>query len=83
MHRKSKTVSNLTHGLFSFKGELTLWLGLFQLIFKVKAGFGLTGFLIKHPLFLEDFMRRQFFSGSVQALMCFLSPFLQPPDFTA
>ena len=24
MHRKSKTVSNLTHSLFSFKGELTL-----------------------------------------------------------
>ena len=24
MHRKSKTVSNLSHSLFSFKGELTL-----------------------------------------------------------
>ena len=38
----------------------------------MKAGFALAGFLIKDTLFLENLVRGQLFTGSIQTLMCLL-----------
>ena len=36
----------------------------------MKAGFALAGFFIEDALFLENLVRGQLFTGSVQTLMC-------------
>ena len=38
----------------------------------MKAGFALAGLFIKDALFLENLVRGQLFTGSIQTLMCLL-----------
>ena len=65
----SEGVTDLADGFIRFKLQLAFALGLFQLILKVKAGFALAGFLIEDTLFLENLVRGQLLTGSVQTLM--------------
>jgi len=65
----SEGVTDLADGFLRLKLQLAFALGLFQLILKMKAGFALAGLFIKDSLFLEDFVRGQLFTGSVQTLM--------------
>ena len=69
----SEGVTDLADGFIRFKLQLAFALGLFQLILKMKAGFALAGLLIKDALFLENLVRGQLFTGSVQTLMRLLS----------
>ena len=65
----SEGVTDLADGFIRLKLQLAFALGLFQLIFKMKAGFALTGFLIKDALFLENLVRGQLFTGGIQTLV--------------
>ena len=65
----SEGVTDLADGFVCLELQLALALRLFQLIFKMKAGFALAGFLIKDTLFLENLVRGQLLAGSVQTLM--------------
>ena len=65
----SEGVTDLADGFICLKLQLAFALGLFQLILKMKAGFALTGLFIKDALFLENLVRGQLFTGSVQTLM--------------
>lgn len=67
-----ESVTDLADGFVCLELQLALALRLFQLIFKMKAGFALAGFLIKDTLFLENLVRGQLFTGSIQTLMCLL-----------
>ena len=64
-----ESVTDLADGFVCFKLQLALALRLFQLIFKMKAGFALAGFLIKDTLFLENLVRGQLLTGGIQTLM--------------
>ena len=66
----SEGVTDLADGFVCL--ELQLALRLFQLIFKMKAGFALAGLFIEDTLFLENLVRGQLLAGSVQTLMCLL-----------
>ena len=68
----SEGVSDLADGFVCFKLQFPFAFGLFQLILKMKAGFALAGFLIEDTLFLENLVRGQLLTGSVQSLMCLL-----------
>ena len=68
----SEGVSDLADGFICFKLQLVFALGLFQLILKIKACFALAGLFIKDTLFLENLVRGQLLTGSVQSLMCLL-----------
>ena len=68
----SKGVTDLADGFICLKLQLAFALGLFQLILKMKAGFALSGLFIKDTLFLENLVRGQLFTGSIQTLMCLL-----------
>ena len=68
----SEGVTDLADGFICFKLQLAFAFGLFQLILKMKAGFALAGFLIEDTLFLENLVRGQLLTGSVQSLMCLL-----------
>ena len=68
----SKGVTDLADGFLRLKLQLAFALGLFQLILKMKAGFALSGLFIKDTLFLENLVRGQLFTGSIQTLMCLL-----------
>ena len=61
-----ESVTDLADGFVCLELQLALALRLFQLIFKMKAGFALAGFLIKDTLFLENLVRGQLLTGSVQ-----------------
>ena len=65
----SEGVTDLADGFICLKLQLAFALGLFQLILKVKACFALTGFLVEDTLFLENLVRGQLLTGSVQTLM--------------
>ena len=52
-----ESVTDLADGFVCLELQLALALRLFQLIFKMKAGFALAGFLIKDTLFLENLVR--------------------------
>ena len=65
----SKGVTDLADGFVCLELQLALALRLFQLIFKIKAGFALAGLLIKDALFLENLVRGQLFTGGIQTLM--------------
>ena len=65
----SEGVTDLADGFICFKLQLSFALGLFQLILKMKADFALAGLFIKDTLFLENLVRGQLFTGSVQTLM--------------
>ena len=67
-----ESVTDLADGFVCFKLQFPFAFGLFQLILKMKAGFALAGFLIKDTLFLENLVRGQLLTGSVQSLMCLL-----------
>ena len=62
-------VTDLADGFIRFKLQLAFALWFFQLILKMKAGFALAGLFIKDTLFLENLVRGQLFTGSVQTLM--------------
>lgn len=68
----SEGVTDLADGFVRLKLQFALALRLFQLIFKMKAGFALAGFLIKDTLFLENLVRGQFLTGSIQPIICLL-----------
>ena len=68
----SEGVSDLADGFVCFKLQFPFALGLFQLILKMKVGFALSGLFIKDALFLEDSVRGQLLTGSIQTLMCLL-----------
>ena len=68
----SESVTDLADGFLCLKLQLAFALGLFQLILKMKAGFALAGLFIKNALFLENLVRGQLFTGSIQTLMCLL-----------
>ena len=68
----SEGVTDLADGFIRLKLQLTFALGLFQLVFKVKACFALAGFLIEDTLFPENLVRGQLFTGGIQTLMRFL-----------
>ena len=68
----SKGVTDLADGFICLKLQLAFAFGLFQLILKMKAGFALAGLFIKNALLLENLVRRQLLTGSVQSLMCLL-----------
>ena len=68
----SEGVTDLADGFICLKLQLAFALGLFQLILKMKAGFALSGLFIKDTLFLENLVRGQLFTGSIQTLMCLL-----------
>ena len=68
----SEGVTDLADGFVCLKLQLAFALGLFQLILKMKAGFALSGLFIKDTLFLENLVRGQLFTGSIQTLMCLL-----------
>ena len=70
MNAGSEGVPDLADGFICLKLQPAFALWLFQLILKMKAGFALAGFLIKDTLFLEDLVRGQLLTGSVQTLMC-------------
>ena len=59
-----ESVTDLADGFVCLELQLALALRLFQLIFKMKAGFALAGFLIKDTLFLENLVRGQLLAGS-------------------
>ena len=65
----NKGVTDLADGFICLKLQLAFALGLFQLILKMKAGFALSGLFIKDTLFLENLVRGQLFTGSIQTLM--------------
>ena len=65
----SEGVTDLADGFICLKLQLAFALGLFQLIFKMEAGFALAGLFIKDALFLENLVRGQLLAGSVQSLM--------------
>ena len=65
----SEGVTDLADGFICLKLQLSFALRLFQLILKMKAGFALSGLLIKDALFLENLVRGQLLAGSVQTLM--------------
>ena len=65
----SEGVTDLADGFICLKLQLAFALGLFQLIFKMKAGFALTGLFIKDALFLENLVRGQLLTGGAQTLM--------------
>ncbi len=65
----SKGVTDLADGFLRLKLQLAFALGLFQLILKMKASFALAGLFIEDTLFLEDLVRGQLLTGSVQTLM--------------
>ena len=67
-----ESVTDLADGFVRLKLQFPFALGLFQLILKMKAGFALAGFLIKDTLLLENLVRGQFLTGSIQTLMCLL-----------
>ena len=62
-------VTDLADGFICFKLQLAFAFGLFQLILKMKACFALAGLFIEDTLFLEDLVRGQLLTGSVQTLM--------------
>ena len=68
----SEGVTDLADGFICFKLQLAFAFWLFQLILKMKAGFALAGLFIKDTLFLENLVRGQLFTGSIQTLMCLL-----------
>ena len=72
MNAGDEGVTDLADGFIRFKLQLALALRLFQLIFKMKAGFALAGFFIEDALFLENLVRGQLFTGGIQTLMCLL-----------
>ena len=65
----SEGVTDLADGFVCLELQLALALRLFQLIFKMKAGFALAGFLIKDTLFLENLVRGQLLTGGIQPIM--------------
>ena len=65
----NKGVTDLADGFICLKLQLAFALGLFQLILKMKAGFALSGLFIKDTLLLENLVRGQLFTGSIQTLM--------------
>ena len=65
----SEGVTDLADGFIRFKLQLAFALWVFQLILKMKAGFALAGLFIKNALLLENLVRGQLFTGSVQTLM--------------
>ena len=67
-----ESVTDLADGFVCLELQLALALRLFQLIFKMKAGFALAGFFIEDALFLENLVRGQLFTGGIQTLMCLL-----------
>ena len=69
MNAGSEGVTDLADGFIRFKLQLALALWFFQLILKMKAGFALAGFFIEDTLFLENLVRGQLLTGSVQSLM--------------
>lgn len=72
MNAGSEGVPDLADGFICLKLQLAFALGLFQLILKMKAGFALAGLFIKDVFFLENLVRGQLLTGSVQSLMCLL-----------
>ena len=68
----SEGVTDLADGFIRFKLQLSFALWFLQLILKMKAGFALSGLFIKDALFLEDSVRGQLLTGSIQTLMCLL-----------
>ena len=72
MNAGDEGVTDLADGFICFKLQLAFAFGLFQLILKMKACFALAGLFIKDALFLEDSVRGQLLTGSVQSLMCLL-----------
>ena len=72
MNAGGESVTDLADGFVRLKLQFPFALGLFQLILKMKAGFALAGFLIKDTLLLENLVRGQFLTGSIQTLMCLL-----------
>ena len=69
VNARSEGVTDLADVFLCLKLQLAFALGLFQLILKMKAGFALAGLLIKDALFLENLVRGQLLTGSVQTLM--------------
>ena len=65
----SEGVTDLADVFLCLKLQLAFALGLFQLILKMKACFALAGLFIKNALLLENLVRGQLFTGSVQTLM--------------
>ena len=64
-----ESVTDLADGFIRLKLQLAFALWLFQLILKMKAGFALAGLFIEDTLFLENLVRGQVLTGSVQTLM--------------
>ena len=69
MNAGSEGVTDLADGFIRLKLQLAFAFGLFQLILKMKAGFTLAGLFIEDTLFLENLVRGQVLTGSVQTLM--------------
>ena len=67
-----ESVTDLADGFIRFKLQLSFALWFLQLILKMKAGFALSGLFIKDALLLENLVRGQLLTGSVQSLMCLL-----------
>ena len=68
----SEGVTDLADVILCLKLQLSFALRLFQLILKMKAGFAFAGLFVKDALFLENLVRGQLLTGSVQSLMCLL-----------
>ena len=67
-----ESVTDLADVILCLKLQLSFALRLFQLILKMKAGFAFAGLFVKDALFLENLVRGQLLTGSVQSLMCLL-----------
>ena len=72
MNAGSEGVPDLADVILCLKLQLSFALRLFQLILKMKAGFAFAGLFVKDALFLENLVRGQLLTGSVQSLMCLL-----------
>jgi hypothetical protein len=81
MHRKSALSPTFPTVFSASKVSLLCDLG-FSARLQSEGGLGLSGFIIKHPLFLEDFMRSAVFSlAASKALCAFSARFSKPRNF--